>query len=95
MLVLNCVSVCFITMSCFLAFVVQRRHLLISLLALEGIILTLILILVLVSSNLELFYIFVLVRFGACEASLGLACLVSILRAYGNDHIRGLRGLKC
>lgn len=83
------------TISCFLAFVVQRRHLLISLLALEGVILTLALILILRSSNLELFYIFILVRFGACEARLGLACLVSIMRAYGNDHISGLRALKC
>ena len=66
-----------------------------SLLALEGVILTLVLMLVLICSNLELFYIFVLVRFGACEASLGLACLVSILRRYGNDHIVGLTALKC
>ena len=81
--------------SCFITFVNQRRHLLMSLLALEGVILTLVLMLILTSSNLELFYIFVLVRFGACEARLGLACLVSIIRSYGNDHIKGLTGLKC
>ena len=95
MLVLNCISVCFISISCILSFVAQRRHLLMSLLALEGLILRLVLILILTSSDLELFYIFILVSFGACEARLGLACLVSIMRAYGNDHIRGLRGLKC
>uniref|UniRef100_UPI0030FEB576 NADH dehydrogenase subunit 4L n=1 Tax=Phyllodoce medipapillata TaxID=868040 RepID=UPI0030FEB576 len=95
MLVLNCISVCFMSVSCFLSFVSQRRHLLMSLLALEGIILTLVLMLVLTSSDLELFYIFILVSFGACEASLGLACLVSMMRAYGNDHIKGLSGLKC
>ena len=95
MLIFNCLSRCFIIISCFLTFVSQRRHLLISLLALEGVILTLVLILILVSSGLELFYIFVLVRFGACEARLGLACLVSIIRRYGNDHISGLRDLKC
>lgn len=63
--------------------------------ALEGVILRLVLILTLVCSNLELYYIFVLVRFGACEASLGLSCLVLIIRAYGRDHIKRLRRLKC
>lgn len=95
MLVFNCLLVCFISISCFFIFVNQRRHLLMCLLALEGVILRLVLMLVLISSSLELFYIFILVRFGACEASLGLACLVCIMRRYGNDHIKGLRGLKC
>lgn len=65
-----------------------------ALLALEGVVLTLALILVLQRVEVELFFIFLIVRMGACEARLGLACLVSIMRAYGNDHISALRGAK-
>jgi NADH:ubiquinone oxidoreductase subunit K len=94
MLILGSASVRLITIASLLTFVIQRRHLLICLLALEGVILTLSLILVLQRSEVELFFIFVLVRIGACEARLGLACLVSIIRSYGNDHIKILRRAK-
>lgn len=90
MLVLGSASVSLMTVSSLITFVVQRRHLLMCLLALEGLVLTLSLILVLQRSESELFFIFVVVRFGACEARLGLACLVSIMRSYGNDHIKAL-----
>lgn len=94
MLILGSASVRLITIASLLTFVIQRRHLLICLLALEGVILTLSLILVLQRSEVELFFIFVLVSMGACEARLGLACLVSIIRSYGNDHIKILRRAK-
>lgn len=95
MLILGSASVSLITISSLVTFVIQRRHLLMCLLALEGVILTLALILVLQRSEVELFFMFVLVRMGACEARLGLACLVSMMRSYGNDHIKILRSTKC
>nr|ALS46302.1 NADH dehydrogenase subunit 4L [Glycinde armigera] len=73
----------------------QRHHLLMSLLAFEGVILTLVLLSITSLSSNELFITFVLLTFAACEASLGLACLISMTRSYGNDHFNSLSINKC
>lgn len=70
--------------------VIQRLHILIALLSLEAIILgvTYIIIISALSMNLmEFFSALVILSFGACEARLGLACLVSIARSFGNDKL--------
>nr|YP_010454120.1 NADH dehydrogenase subunit 4L [Inioteuthis japonica]QXJ42110.1 NADH dehydrogenase subunit 4L [Inioteuthis japonica] len=36
----------------------------------------------------------VIVVFGVCEASLGLALLVSMIRAHGNDYVKSLNMYK-
>lgn len=76
----------------------QRYHFLISLLALEATILTLV-ILSLFNVGFEnrsnIFYVLVILTFGACEASLGLALLVSITRIFGRDLIKSLSINKC
>ena len=95
MFVLGSASIRLMIISSLLSFIIQRRHLLISLIALEGVVLTLSLIFIIQSSSIELFLLFVLLTFGACEARLGLACLVYIIRSYGNDIFSILRSLKC
>lgn len=70
---------------------VQRNHLLIALLVLEAIILTLTLIIAsftILLSPSELIIAIVILTFGACEARLGLACLVAMSRIHGNDICR-------
>jgi len=94
MFILGVASLYLITISSLLTFIIQRHHLLICLLALEGVILTLSLLLVLQVSECEVFFILVVVSFGACEARLGLACLVQIIRSYGNDRIKILTSSK-
>ena len=74
--------------------VLQRRHLLIALLALEGIILTLTLIIIMGSIN-ELYFAIIILTFGACEARLGLSCLVAISRAFGNDNFKSISSISC
>ena len=72
---------------------INRDHLLLSLLSLEVIILGLLLVLVtsgLVMSSIEIVCLLVLLTIGACEARLGLACLVLITRSQGNDHLTSL-----
>ena len=67
---------------------IQRNHLLIALLVLEAIILTLTLIIAsftIILNASELILTLVILTFGACEARLGLACLVAISRVHGND----------
>merc|ERR1712156_906624 len=58
---------------------------LICLLGLEGILLSLMFIYLVIRSSVDLFILFCILRFAACEASLGLACLVVIVRSYGSD----------
>nr|ALQ78784.1 NADH dehydrogenase subunit 4L [Glycera dibranchiata] len=75
--------------------IIQRRHLLSALLALEAVMLTITLIIVIFSSTNELFMSFVLLTVAACEASLGLACLVIITRSFGNDLFKTFSSNKC
>nr|YP_009136892.1 NADH dehydrogenase subunit 4L [Goniada japonica]AKE32089.1 NADH dehydrogenase subunit 4L [Goniada japonica] len=95
MLILGISFIPIMTMSSIILLIIQRQHLLMSLLALEGIILTLTLMIIMISSPNELFLSFVLLTMAACEASLGLACLVAMTRSYGNDHFMSLSINKC
>nr|YP_009988588.1 NADH dehydrogenase subunit 4L [Pharyngocirrus uchidai]QNM39912.1 NADH dehydrogenase subunit 4L [Pharyngocirrus uchidai] len=78
--------------------VLQQKHLLMALLALESAVLALVFIssLFLASpQHASLFIISLLLTFGACEASLGLALLVSMSRHYGSDLIKSITSIKC
>nr|YP_009747389.1 NADH dehydrogenase subunit 4L [Aphrodita australis]QII43120.1 NADH dehydrogenase subunit 4L [Aphrodita australis] len=88
----------FATISSLICLVIQRQHLLMALLALETMILTLTIttmMIYLTSNPMEPFMMMILLTFGACEASLGLACLISMTRSYGNDLINSLSINKC
>lgn len=78
--------------------VIQQRHLLMSLLALEGITLSLVLIVPL-TLTLNIMPLasscIVILTMGACEARLGLALIVSASRKTGNDIINSLSINKC
>uniref|UniRef100_UPI0030E36237 NADH dehydrogenase subunit 4L n=1 Tax=Micronephthys minuta TaxID=1037237 RepID=UPI0030E36237 len=66
----------------------QRNHLLMALLTLEAMILMLTLMMAsftMLLSPSELVITLIMLTFGACEASLGLACLVALSRMHGND----------
>ena len=95
MFLLGSFAIRLIVISSLANFIKQRRHLLISLIALEGVILTLSLIFIIQRSEIELFILFVLFTFGACEARLGLACLVYIIRSFGRDDFSILNRIKC
>jgi NADH:ubiquinone oxidoreductase subunit K len=88
----------FIPIIALLSLVSQQKHLLMALLSLEGVILSLVL---LIPVSLSIIFIpiqalcLILLRFGACEARLGLALLVSIARFYGSDHVKSLSINKC
>jgi len=78
--------------------VYQRRHLLIVLLRLEGV--TLMLIMVFLNrvgdpSYMDSYLFIIILAFGAMEASLGLALLVSIARKSGRDIVSSLTLRKC
>ena len=68
-------------------FIIQRHHLLIALLSLEGVILSIVLFLILNFSSVDSFICIIILTFGACEARLGLACLVLLIRRIGSDQL--------
>jgi NADH-ubiquinone oxidoreductase chain 4L len=78
--------------------IVNKKHLLISLLYLEAFILRLVIIIPMCLSIIisqSIFISIVLLSIGACEARLGLALLVMISRSYGSDLISGIFINKC
>nr|YP_010507438.1 NADH dehydrogenase subunit 4L [Dracogyra subfuscus]UXG19109.1 NADH dehydrogenase subunit 4L [Dracogyra subfuscus] len=75
----------------------QRKHLLSCLLSLEAMTLTLFIFLLSESSgqSFESFTALILITLAACEASLGLAILVSLIRTHGNDYVYNYNLQKC
>jgi len=76
-----------ITILCLL---IISNNLLISLLILEIIVLRLVFISILYNRFIcsdNIITILIILTLGACEASLGLSCLVKISRTYGNDSL--------
>ena len=71
----------------------SRKHLLITLLRLEVVVLVLCfpIYLYLCSFNYSLFFVvYSLVFFSVCEGSLGLSILVSMIRSHGNDYFQSI-----
>lgn len=75
----------------------QRMHVLSALLALEGAVLGLAVYVGGAFGNVggESYVMLVLLTLGACEACVGLALLVAIVRRYGRDYVSCLSVNKC
>nr|ATZ69870.1 NADH dehydrogenase subunit 4L [Conus galeao]ATZ70013.1 NADH dehydrogenase subunit 4L [Conus calhetae]ATZ70026.1 NADH dehydrogenase subunit 4L [Conus calhetae]ATZ70052.1 NADH dehydrogenase subunit 4L [Conus galeao]ATZ70065.1 NADH dehydrogenase subunit 4L [Conus galeao] len=75
----------------------QYKHLLSILLSLEAVTMSLFVLMFSMSSNITLTgeTSLILITLGACEASLGLAILVAIIRAEGNDYVSSFSMHKC
>lgn len=90
----------------FLAFAISlsglltyRSHIISSLLCLEGIVLSLFLIITISTltsqATLTNTLPITLLVFAACEAALGLSLLVTVSNTYGTDHVQNLSLLQC
>nr|YP_009258350.1 NADH dehydrogenase subunit 4L [Conus capitaneus]ANH79447.1 NADH dehydrogenase subunit 4L [Conus capitaneus] len=75
----------------------QYKHLLSILLSLEAVTMSLFVLMFSMSSNISLMgeTSLILITLGACEASLGLAILVAVIRAEGNDYVSSFSMHKC
>nr|YP_001427430.1 NADH dehydrogenase subunit 4L [Chlorocebus pygerythrus]YP_009059467.1 NADH dehydrogenase subunit 4L [Chlorocebus cynosuros]ABQ45896.1 NADH dehydrogenase subunit 4L [Chlorocebus pygerythrus]AIN39445.1 NADH dehydrogenase subunit 4L [Chlorocebus cynosuros]AOR40642.1 NADH dehydrogenase subunit 4L [Chlorocebus pygerythrus] len=82
-----------------LGMLVYRSHLMASLLCLEGMMMSLFIMIALMASNthssLANITPITLLVFAACETAVGLALLVSISNTYGLDYIHNLSLLQC
>nr|YP_002519880.1 NADH dehydrogenase subunit 4L [Myrmecobius fasciatus]ACK57361.1 NADH dehydrogenase subunit 4L [Myrmecobius fasciatus]QSH39824.1 NADH dehydrogenase subunit 4L [Myrmecobius fasciatus]CBJ55436.1 NADH dehydrogenase subunit 4L [Myrmecobius fasciatus] len=78
---------------------IYRTHLMSTLLCLEGMMLSLFIMMCLLMSHFHMFSMaiapLILLVFSACEAGIGLALLVKISGTHGNDHIHNLNLLQC
>ena len=72
---------------------IKQTHFLTSLLSLE--IITLRLVVLISSITMNPTYRVLILTFGACEASFGLALLVRMSRRYGNDLLKNITVNKC
>nr|YP_010835946.1 NADH dehydrogenase subunit 4L [Scopura montana]WGC89465.1 NADH dehydrogenase subunit 4L [Scopura montana] len=75
----------------------KRKHLLLTLLSLEFMVLGLFLMLFLYLNllNYELYFSMVFLTFSVCEGALGLSILVSMIRSHGNDYFQSFSILQC
>nr|YP_010505926.1 NADH dehydrogenase subunit 4L [Spilogale gracilis]UEK25201.1 NADH dehydrogenase subunit 4L [Spilogale gracilis gracilis]UEK25253.1 NADH dehydrogenase subunit 4L [Spilogale gracilis martirensis]UEK25409.1 NADH dehydrogenase subunit 4L [Spilogale gracilis leucoparia]UEK25214.1 NADH dehydrogenase subunit 4L [Spilogale gracilis gracilis]UEK25370.1 NADH dehydrogenase subunit 4L [Spilogale gracilis gracilis] len=82
-----------------LGLLVYRSHLMSSLLCLEGMMLSLfIMVTITILSNhftLASMTPIILLVFAACEAALGLSLLVMVSNTYGTDYVQNLNLLQC
>nr|AHN49907.1 NADH dehydrogenase subunit 4L [Lophocebus aterrimus] len=82
-----------------LGMMIFRSHLMASLLCLEGMMMSLFIMITLTASNahspLTNIMPIIMLVFAACEAAVGLALLISISNTYGLDYINNLNLLQC
>nr|BDH80266.1 NADH dehydrogenase subunit 4L [Ceriodaphnia dubia] len=80
-----------------LSFISKRKHLLATLLSLEGLMLLLFSLFYFISISYINFSTFVLVflTLTACEGALGLSLLIFIVRSFGGDKFNSLNFLNC
>lgn len=89
---------CFAVFSALMAVFSHRSHLLMCLLGLEGAVLRIVIVAAMSyggAYTLNAFICVVILTFGACEASLGLALIVFITRSYGRDLVKSMNIVKC
>nr|URX52899.1 NADH dehydrogenase subunit 4L [Glyptotermes sp. 3 AB-2022a]URX52912.1 NADH dehydrogenase subunit 4L [Glyptotermes sp.]URX52925.1 NADH dehydrogenase subunit 4L [Glyptotermes sp. 5 AB-2022a] len=75
----------------------NRKHLLITLLSLEFLVLSLFVTIYfyLCLFNYELYFVMLFLVFSVCEGALGLSILVSMIRGFGNDYFQSYSVLRC
>uniref|UniRef100_UPI00315DADDB NADH dehydrogenase subunit 4L n=1 Tax=Dicyrtomina ornata TaxID=1113191 RepID=UPI00315DADDB len=64
----------------------KRKHLLLTLLSLEFMVLAIFMAIFIMLSSFHLFFSLLYLVFAACEGALGLSILISMSRAYGGDY---------
>lgn len=79
------------------SFVSNRKHLLLTLLCLEFIVLVLYLYIFVFLNFIayDYYYSIIFLTFSVCEGALGLSILVSLIRTYGNDYFQTYNILQC
>jgi NADH-ubiquinone oxidoreductase chain 4L len=80
-----------------IVFISKRKHLLVTLLRLEYIILILFLFIFInfILNNINMYFLIIFLVFRVCEGALGLSILISIIRTHGNNYFQSFNILIC
>nr|YP_009745928.1 NADH dehydrogenase subunit 4L [Dolichosciara megumiae]QIH95786.1 NADH dehydrogenase subunit 4L [Dolichosciara megumiae] len=80
-----------------MVYVSNRKHLLITLLSLEYLMLSLFMLMFmyLMKNHLEMYFVMMFLVFSVCEGALGLSILVSMIRTHGNNYFQSFNSLMC
>nr|UOU85236.1 NADH dehydrogenase subunit 4L [Rhagio lineola] len=97
MMLLNFSLPIFLFLMGVIVFVSNRKHLLLTLLSLEFMVLSLFMFIYMLLSlyNYEMFFSMMFLTFSVCEGALGLSILVSMIRTHGNDYFQSFSILQC
>nr|AWV84312.1 NADH dehydrogenase subunit 4L [Calliopsida cinnabarina] len=90
---------CYMTMYCsgLLSLCFSRKHVMLSLLSLELIILSLFCIfsIYVINNSSESYMMLIFLTFSVCEGVSGLATLVMMIRSHGNDYLSSINLSTC
>nr|YP_010611040.1 NADH dehydrogenase subunit 4L [Histiotus montanus]WAQ70544.1 NADH dehydrogenase subunit 4L [Histiotus montanus]WAQ70596.1 NADH dehydrogenase subunit 4L [Histiotus montanus]WAQ70609.1 NADH dehydrogenase subunit 4L [Histiotus montanus]WAQ70687.1 NADH dehydrogenase subunit 4L [Histiotus montanus]WAQ70739.1 NADH dehydrogenase subunit 4L [Histiotus montanus] len=96
---LTCMNTILAFIISLLGLLMYRSHLMSSLLCLEGLMLSLFVLITMTilttHTTLTSMVPIILLVFAACEAALGLSLLVAVSNTYGTDYVQNLNLLKC
>nr|WAQ70557.1 NADH dehydrogenase subunit 4L [Histiotus montanus] len=96
---LTCMNIILAFIISLLGLLMYRSHLMSSLLCLEGLMLSLFVLITMTILTTHTTLIsmvpIILLVFAACEAALGLSLLVAVSNTYGTDYVQNLNLLKC
>nr|UJM44114.1 NADH dehydrogenase subunit 4L [Pseudolycoriella hygida] len=78
-----------------LVYIFNQKHLLITLLSLEYMVLSMYMILFyyLMFNYMEMYFLMIYLVFSVCEGALGLSILVSMIRTHGNNFFQSFNSL--
>nr|AWV83831.1 NADH dehydrogenase subunit 4L [Tettigades auropilosa]AWV83844.1 NADH dehydrogenase subunit 4L [Tettigades auropilosa] len=90
---------CYLMMYCsgIVSLCLARKHVMLSLLSLEFIILSLFCIFSIIVTNMisESYMMLIFLIFSVCEGVVGLSILVVMIRSHGNDHLSSMNLFVC
>nr|AWV84390.1 NADH dehydrogenase subunit 4L [Platypedia putnami] len=96
---MNLFLICYLMMymSGIISLCLTRKHIILSLLSLEFIILSLfcMLSLMLLKMSSEYYMLLIFLVFGVCEGVIGLSVLITMIRSHGNDYIMSMSLSTC
>lgn len=87
----------FIFLFSLIVFISNRKHLLVTLIRLEFIVLIIYIYIYiyLIIIDYESYFLIIFLTFRVCEGALGLSVLVSLIRTHGNDYFQTYNILQC
>nr|AWV83792.1 NADH dehydrogenase subunit 4L [Okanagana rimosa] len=96
---MSMILICYLMMYCsgIMSLCFTRKHIMLSLLSLEFIILSLFCMLTFLLTKMfsESYMLLIFLTFSVCEGVIGLCTLVMMIRSHGNDYLLSINMITC